>query len=127
MNEIALANFYRVLNNEDRFPTEHELAEAAIAAKDELNSLRAPLPEARGAEDETVPKSVLDKLIADWNAETDTELCSVSEMCKILADELSAIIRKHIRHTHAPQTAGTAAEKTAPPVQEAGREPEKGE
>lgn len=60
------------------------------------------LTEARGAEDETVPKSVLDKLMADWNAETDTELCSVSEMCKILADELSAIIRKHTRHTHAP-------------------------
>lgn len=42
MNEIALANFYRVLNNEDRFPKEHELAEAAIAAKEELNALRRP-------------------------------------------------------------------------------------
>lgn len=56
MNEIALANFYRVLNNEDRFPKEHELAEAAIAAKDELNALRsAPLANETAQEDGQVP------------------------------------------------------------------------
>lgn len=50
MNEIALANFYRVLNDVDRFPKEHELAEAAIAAKDELNALRSAPTKVSGAE-----------------------------------------------------------------------------
>lgn len=50
MNEISLANFFRVLNQADRFPTEKELADAAIAAKDELNALRrSPAPGAQAS------------------------------------------------------------------------------
>jgi len=42
MDEVALARFYRALNNPDRFPMERELCDAAIGAKVELNMLRNP-------------------------------------------------------------------------------------
>jgi hypothetical protein len=39
--------------------------------------------------------SDLRKLIAEWEAETDTELTPVGEMCKILGDEVEAILKRH--------------------------------
>jgi len=35
----------------------------------------------------------IEELADNWDSETDTELCSVSEMCKILADELRALLK----------------------------------
>lgn len=84
MNEIALANFFRVLNDADRFPTEKELAEAAIAAKDELNALR-PVPR------------------LDTQAEAAArEICLVHStnpaVYESLVRKYTAIILKHIQH-----------------------------
>lgn len=104
MNEIALANFYRVLNDADRFPQEHELAEAAIAAKDELNALRAPLPEARGAEARYKPDADLINVAA---FEVRNMLGRISPRFPSDA-EIAAIIRKHMQHSRGWQPIETA-------------------
>lgn len=91
MNEIALANFYRALNNEDRFPKEHELAEAAIAAKYELNALRAH------------PAPRLDTQAAEVD-ELAQEICSFfDDPGYITVQSVADILRNHIQHQPAEE------------------------
>lgn len=104
MNEIALANFYRALNNADRFPKEHELAEAAIAAKDELNALRSPSePQAsvrevlKGENMSLMRDYYQDKPVAaiSYNPFTDSQLRTISHWLKCQKDYFEKLAKEH--------------------------------